>query len=139
MVRRADSAKRVAVGNVHILTSGSAPLDFEALGEIERAVSVPLVLHGGTGISLSDAKRCVRLGVTKVNCGTGLKQAYLAALRVKADWLVQKEMEFSVLAQHELWVFPFLATRPQSDNVISIQLTVHPQKLSSRTALQTLD
>jgi len=61
------------------------------------------------------------------------------SLRVQADWLVQKEMEFSVLAQHELWVFPFLATRPQSDNVISIQLTVHPQKLSSRTALQSLD
>jgi fructose/tagatose bisphosphate aldolase len=73
----------VAVGNVHIQTKGTSPLDLPALAEIGKAVSVPLVLHGGTGIPLGDAARCVRLGVTKVNFGTGLKQAYLAALREK--------------------------------------------------------
>jgi ketose-bisphosphate aldolase len=73
----------VAVGNVHILTKGNAPLDLHSLAEIGRAVSVPLVLHGGTGIPLRDAAQCVRLGVAKVNFGTGLKQAYLAALREK--------------------------------------------------------
>ena len=61
------------------------------------------------------------------------------SLRVQAGWLVQKEMEFSFLAQHELWVFPFLATRPQSDNVISLQFTLHPKKLWSRAALRTSD
>jgi len=61
------------------------------------------------------------------------------APRVQADWLVQNDLEFSLLAQHELWVFPFLATRPQSDNVISFQLTVYPKKLWSRTALRTSD
>jgi len=73
----------VAVGNVHILTKGNAPLDLRALAAIGQAVSVPLVLHGGTGIPLEDAARCVQLGVAKVNFGTGLKQAYLAALREK--------------------------------------------------------
>jgi ketose-bisphosphate aldolase len=73
----------VAVGNVHILTKGSAPLDLQALAEIGKAVSVPLVLHGGTGIPLEEAEHCVRLGVAKVNFGTGLKQAYLAALQEK--------------------------------------------------------
>jgi len=62
-----------------------------------------------------------------------------SSLRVQADWLVQKEMEFSVLAQHELWVFPFLATRPQSNNVISLQITAYPKKLWSRSALKTSD
>ena len=61
------------------------------------------------------------------------------SLRVQADWLVQKEMEFSVLAQHELWVFPFLAARPQSDNVVSLQFTVYPKKLWSRAALGASD
>jgi len=61
------------------------------------------------------------------------------SLRVQADWFVQKEMELSFLAQHELWVFPFLATRPQSDNVISLQFTVYPKKLWSRAALRTSD
>ena len=61
------------------------------------------------------------------------------AARVQAGWLIQKDIEFSVLAQHELWVFPFLATRPQSDNVVSLQFTVYPEKLWSRTALGTSD
>ncbi len=75
----------VAVGNVHILTQGKSPLDFDALAEISSAVSVPLVLHGGTGIPLGDAERAVQLGVAKVNYGTGLKQVYLAALREKIE------------------------------------------------------
>jgi hypothetical protein len=62
-----------------------------------------------------------------------------SSLRVQADWLVRKEMELSVLAQHELWVFPFLATRPQSNNVISLQITAYPKKLWSRSALKTSD
>ena len=70
----------VAVGNVHILTTGHSPLDLQALAEIGQAVPVPLVLHGGTGISLPDAVRSFRLGVAKVNFGTCLKQAYLAAV-----------------------------------------------------------
>jgi hypothetical protein len=54
------------------------------------------------------------------------------SLRVQADWLVQKEMEFSLLAQHELWVFPFLAPTPQSDNVVSLQFILYPKKPWSR-------
>jgi len=73
----------VAVGNVHILTEGNSPLNLQVLTEIGKAVSVPLVLHGGTGIPLEDAGPAIRLGVAKVNFGTGLKQAYLAALREK--------------------------------------------------------
>ncbi len=75
----------VAVGNVHILTQGNSPLDFAALAEIAGATSVPLVLHGGTGIPLEAAERATQLGVAKVNYGTALKQAYLAALREKLD------------------------------------------------------
>jgi hypothetical protein len=61
------------------------------------------------------------------------------SFRIQADWLVRKDMEFSALAQHELWVFPFLAAKPQSNNVFSFQLTLYPKKLWSRTALRTGD
>jgi hypothetical protein len=61
------------------------------------------------------------------------------SLRVRADWLVQKEMELSVLAQRERWEFPFLATGAQSDNVISLQFTLWPRKLWSRAALRASD
>jgi fructose/tagatose bisphosphate aldolase len=73
----------VAVGNVHILTQGKAPIDEDALASIRDAVKVPLVLHGGSGIPLELAPTLVRLGVAKVNYGTTLKQAYLDAVREK--------------------------------------------------------
>jgi ketose-bisphosphate aldolase len=76
-------ALAVAVGNVHILTSGKSAIDFDALARIRDAVEIPLVLHGGTGIPLEMAPRCIELGVAKVNFGTGLKQAYLAAITDK--------------------------------------------------------
>ncbi len=61
------------------------------------------------------------------------------SLRVKANWLVHKDMELSALIQHERWAIPFLATGAQGDNVVSLQFTVYPKKLSSRTALRTSD
>ena len=76
-------ALAVAVGNVHILTQGKAAIDLERLKDIHAYVKVPLVLHGGTGISLDERASYVRAGVAKINFGTVLKQAYLSALRQK--------------------------------------------------------
>jgi ketose-bisphosphate aldolase len=73
----------VSVGNVHILTEGKAPIHLDVLEAIHEAVSVPLVLHGGTGIPLERVDDYVRRGVAKINFGTGLKQAYLEAVRSK--------------------------------------------------------
>ena len=47
----------VSVGNVHIKTSGEEGLDLALLEQINKCVPVPLVLHGGTGIT---PKRCAR-------------------------------------------------------------------------------
>jgi hypothetical protein len=58
------------------------------------------------------------------------------SVRVQADWIVQKQMELSVLVQHEFWTFPFLASGARSDNVLSLQFTVYPKKLRTRTALR---
>lgn len=76
-------ALAVSIGNVHVLTRGQASIDLEALERIRNEVKVPLVLHGGTGIPLELAKDLIVLGVAKINFGTGLKQAYLVALREK--------------------------------------------------------
>jgi ketose-bisphosphate aldolase len=76
-------ALAVSVGNVHIDVSGTGGrgLDLALLDRIRRAVSVPLVLHGGTGISPGDLKAAVERGVAKVNYGTYIKQRWLAAVR----------------------------------------------------------
>jgi ketose-bisphosphate aldolase len=71
----------IAIGNVHILTQGKASIDFELLSQIHEAVDIPLVIHGGTGFPPEYAEQVIRLGVSKFNFGTNLKQAYLAALQ----------------------------------------------------------
>jgi ketose-bisphosphate aldolase len=67
----------VSVGNVHIQLDGKCELDLERLAQIAGRVSVPLVLHGGSGIDPTSLRDAVKLGVTKVNFGTYLKQRYL--------------------------------------------------------------
>lgn len=74
-------ALAVSVGNVHLLESGKAPLDFDLIRCLRKKVPVPLVLHGGTGISEDDLKKAVSLGMCKVNVGTTLKRVYLNYIR----------------------------------------------------------
>jgi ketose-bisphosphate aldolase len=71
----------VSVGNVHIKLEGRQGLDLQRLADIHRRVSIPLVLHGGTGIDSDALRQAISLGVTKVNFGTYLKQRYLTAVR----------------------------------------------------------
>lgn len=71
----------VSVGNVHIRVKGEQGLNLKRLREIHRKVSVPLVLHGGSGIAPLALMEAISLGVAKVNYGTYLKQRYLQAIR----------------------------------------------------------
>lgn len=71
----------VSVGNVHIRLSGEQDLDLARLADIRRRVAVPMVLHGGTGITAGSLREAIKLGVAKVNYGTYLKQRYLRAVR----------------------------------------------------------
>jgi ketose-bisphosphate aldolase len=71
----------VSVGNVHVLLDGQRDLDLERLASIRERVSVPLGLHGGTGIPPASLREAIRLGVAKVAYGTYLKQRYLSAVR----------------------------------------------------------
>jgi fructose-bisphosphate aldolase, class II len=75
----------VSVGNVHVKVDGTQDLDLGLLAEIHRQVKLPLVLHGGTGISACSLRQAISLGVAKVNYGTYLKQSYLRAVRGALD------------------------------------------------------
>lgn len=70
----------VSVGNVHILLDGRQALDLDTLSAIGRRVSVPLDLHGGSGIPAESLREAIRLGVAKVCYGTYVKQRYLEAI-----------------------------------------------------------
>jgi ketose-bisphosphate aldolase len=82
-------ALAVSVGNVHLLENKKADLDFELIRILRKKIKVPLVLHGGTGISPENLKEAINLGMCKVNVGTVLKRGYLKSIQ-------------SYLADHEI-------------------------------------
>ena len=63
-------ALAIAIGNAHGHYHGRPQLDFRRLQEIHEAVPVPLVLHGGSGISPEEFRNCIRLGIRKINIAT---------------------------------------------------------------------
>ncbi|MEA4910175.1 MAG: class II fructose-bisphosphate aldolase [Chloroflexi bacterium] len=71
----------VAIGNAHGFYKAAPVLDFKRLEEVGQVVSIPLVLHGGTGIPEDQLRQAIRLGMNKVNVGTLLHHAYLQGLR----------------------------------------------------------
>lgn len=74
-------ALAVAVGNVHLLENKKSELDFELIKALRKKVKVPLVLHGGTGISPENLREAINLGMCKVNVGTVMKRAFLNSIR----------------------------------------------------------
>lgn len=63
-------ALAIAIGNAHGHYHGRPQLDFRRLQEIHEAIPVPLVLHGGSGISPEEFRNCIRLGIRKINIAT---------------------------------------------------------------------
>ena len=62
----------VAIGNAHGLYRSEPHLDIDLLKEIQRCVDVPLVLHGGTGISEEQFHAVIAAGIAKINIATDL-------------------------------------------------------------------
>lgn len=74
-------ALAVAVGSSHAMTTQSAELDLTRIAELRSALSVPLVLHGSSGVPDAVLAEAVRAGIVKVNIGTALNLAMTAAVR----------------------------------------------------------
>jgi len=70
-----------SVGNIHGLVKGGNPkLDIERIKEVRLACGVPLVLHGGSGISDEDFKNAIHAGISIIHINTEIRLAYKEAL-----------------------------------------------------------
>jgi tagatose 1,6-diphosphate aldolase GatY/KbaY len=74
-------ALAVCIGNVHGRYRSEPRLDFDRLGAIKHAVSVPLVLHGASGLPEETVQRSIALGVRKFNVNTEVREAYISTMR----------------------------------------------------------
>lgn len=74
------------IGNIHgIYPKNWQGLNFDRLNEIAHAISIPLVLHGGSGIPKDQVQKAISLGISKVNINTEFQLAFQKATR---DYIV---------------------------------------------------
>ncbi|MEL7327513.1 MAG: tagatose bisphosphate family class II aldolase [Pseudomonadota bacterium] len=71
----------VAIGTAHGMYKAEPKLDFDRLAKIHSVVDIPLVLHGASGVPDETVRRCIELGVCKVNVATELKIAFSNAVK----------------------------------------------------------
>ena len=78
-------ALAIAVGNAHGAYKLPPKLDFERIHTIADTVKVPLVLHGGSGLTDNDFRRAIQEGISKVNIFTDINVAAVEAEFKKFD------------------------------------------------------
>ena len=79
----------VAIGNIHgaiaagrkDIKKATARLNLERLGQLDDALRIPLVLHGGSGIQQDNVRAGMKRGIAKINVGTEIRQPYEAAMQ----------------------------------------------------------
>lgn len=71
----------VGIGTAHGFYKGKPNIHFKRLREINEAINIPLVLHGGTGIPVEDLYKAIVNGIDKVNIGAALRYAYVMSLK----------------------------------------------------------
>ena len=100
-------ALAVSIGTAHGAYKSKPKLDFDRLTDLSAALPVPLVLHGGSGLSDDDFRRSISCGIAKVNiftdlCLAGNKamaeglangEAYLTIRNHKVDYIKRAVME----------------------------------------------
>ena len=89
-------AMAVSVGNTHLQTNKIAKIDIGKVKEIQKSISTPLVLHGGSGIPNPIRKQLARqTNVAKFNIGTELRMTFGNALRkqVKNNPLIYDRLQ----------------------------------------------
>lgn len=71
----------VSIGTVHGHLKGKPRLDYQRLRQINEAVGVPLVVHGGSGLSEDQYHRLITGGVAKINYHTSLSDSAMKSIR----------------------------------------------------------
>lgn len=79
--RTGISSLAVAIGTAHGFYKGEPRLDLKRLEEIQKAVDVPLVLHGASGVPDEAVRESIKRGICKVNFATELRAAFTDGIK----------------------------------------------------------
>lgn len=87
-----------AFGTVHGIYLSEPKLDFDRLAEIKKRVNVPLVMHGGSGVSEEDYRKVINLGIRKINYYTYMAKAGGNAVAKLEDKTFFHDVEVAAIA-----------------------------------------
>ena len=80
-VRTGISSFAVAIGTAHGIYKGEPKLDLDRLSAVREKLTIPLVLHGTSGVPEDQVRECIRRGICKVNYATDLRIAFTAGVK----------------------------------------------------------
>ena len=89
-------AMAISVGNTHLQTNKIAKIDIEKIKRIQKSTTIPLVLHGGSGIPNRIRKKLAKeTNIAKFNIGTELRMTFGNSLRkqVKKNPLIYDRLQ----------------------------------------------
>ncbi len=78
-------ALAISIGTAHGICLEKPELDFDRLAEINQVSKVPLVLHGGSGVSDKDFRKCVKNGISKINYFSRTSNSIAKAVKKKLN------------------------------------------------------
>ena len=87
-----------AFGTAHGIYLKQPKLDFERLKKIHSMVNIPLVMHGGSGVSHEDYKKVISLGIRKINYYTYMAKAGGAAVEKLTDKTFFHDIEVAAIS-----------------------------------------
>jgi len=81
-----------SVGNIHgfIKGIGNPALNIEAIRDLKNTIKIPLVLHGGSGISREDFKEAIRAGIRIIHISTEMRVLYQKSTKEAIDESIEK-------------------------------------------------
>ena len=71
----------IAVGTAHGVYKGEPKVDIDRIKEIDRVVSVPLVLHGSSGVPYDTLEKAVGAGIRKINIDTDIRASFAGSVK----------------------------------------------------------
>ena len=71
----------IAVGTAHGVYKGEPKIDFDRIKAIRGKVTIPLVLHGSSGVPYEALKKAISLGICKINIDTDLRISFTDGVR----------------------------------------------------------
>ena len=71
----------VAIGTAHGFYKHEPRIDFDRLSTIRERVEIPLVLHGGSGLSAEIWQESIRRGIAKINFATEIKDTFVRGVK----------------------------------------------------------